>query len=169
MEQSPSWKGNWFSASQEIPCILWNPNVHYRIRKCPPPVPIVSQLDIVHDLTSHFLKIHLNIILQSTLGSPKWLDRTRISVQVQGTCSCFATKMVFKLRSWQHLAQPSSWRTTPCRLSAIAYSVYSRLCSILEAVPPSVTWERAMPWRQGRTLIYEAIKLRRWVNVCTSS
>ena len=40
MEQSPSWEANWFSASQEIPCIVWNLNVHYRIHKCLPPVPI---------------------------------------------------------------------------------------------------------------------------------
>ena len=50
MEQSPSWEANRFSASQEIPHILWNLTVHYCSHKCPPPVPILSQLDPVHIL-----------------------------------------------------------------------------------------------------------------------
>ena len=63
IEQSPSWEVNKFSASQEIPLILWNPKVHYRIHKYPPPFPILSQLDPVHTRKSHFLKVYINIIL----------------------------------------------------------------------------------------------------------
>jgi len=72
IEQSSSWEANWFSASQEIPRILWKPKVHYRIHKCPPPVPILRLIDAVHYPTFHFLKSHLNIILPSKPGSSKW-------------------------------------------------------------------------------------------------
>ena len=42
------WKGIRFSASQEMPCILWNPKLHYRVYKIPPPVPVLSQVSPVH-------------------------------------------------------------------------------------------------------------------------
>jgi len=81
MEQCPPWETNWFSASQEIPCILWNPMVHYHIHKCPRPIPILSHLKPVHTPTSHFLKIQLNIILPFRPGSPMWSHSLRFPHQ----------------------------------------------------------------------------------------
>jgi hypothetical protein len=55
------------------------------------------------------------------------------------------------VRGCYALTQPPSWRTTLYRLPAIAYSKYSQLPSILEAVPPSATWGRTIPCGQGPT------------------
>ena len=72
MEQNSSWEADRFSASHEIPRISRNPKIHYHIHKCPPTVPISSQLGPVHIPTFHFLMTHLNIILPSAPESPKW-------------------------------------------------------------------------------------------------
>jgi hypothetical protein len=73
MGQSP-WEVNSHSASQEIPRLLWNPKVHYRVRNSPPLTPVLSQMHPVHSFPSYFLKIHSNIILPSTFRSSMWLQ-----------------------------------------------------------------------------------------------
>lgn len=56
-EYSSSWETNTFSANQEIPCILWNPKAHYRIRKSPPIALILSHINLIHASPANFLKI----------------------------------------------------------------------------------------------------------------
>jgi len=55
----------------KFPAFLWNPKIHYRIQKRPPPVPFLGQPNPVHISTSHLLEIHPNIIHPSTPRSPQ--------------------------------------------------------------------------------------------------
>jgi hypothetical protein len=52
------------------------------------------------------------------------------SVQVRGSLEVFVTSLFFTVKGCKPHTQPPSWRTTPCRLSAAAYSIYSHLFSI---------------------------------------
>ena len=84
MEQSPPWEVTGFSASQEIPRILWNPKVHYRIHKCPPLVAIQSQIDPVH--VPHPTSWRFILILSSLL---------RLSLTSRLFPSGFPTKILY--------------------------------------------------------------------------
>ena len=68
MEHSPNWEPNWFSASQEVSCVLWNPKVHYCIRH-----PSLFWARSIQSMPpSHFLKSHFKIIFPFMPGSCKW-------------------------------------------------------------------------------------------------
>ena len=64
---------NRFETSQEIPSVLWNPEVNYRICKCRKTVSTLGHLEPVHNPKCHSLKIyfhknpHLNLGLHNGL------------------------------------------------------------------------------------------------------
>ena len=83
------------------------------------------------------LSSHLRLGLQSCL---------KVSIQVRGKCSWYEKIQFLMSRVVNTSPSPPSWRNTPCRLFATAYSIYSQLSSISEVVPPSAIWGRALPW-----------------------
>jgi hypothetical protein len=82
MDKSLSWEANMFSASQEIPRMLWNPKVHHCSHKCPPPVPILSQLDPVHTPTSNSWICSLILSSYLRLGLPSGLFPSGFSTKI---------------------------------------------------------------------------------------
>jgi hypothetical protein len=62
MQLNPSLKPNSCSATQEIPRVLLNPRVQYRVYKSSPLVQNLNQIKPVHIHPSYFFKIGFNII-----------------------------------------------------------------------------------------------------------
>ena len=75
MQQIPSSEAKRISVTQEILRILWNPKIHYRFHKYPPPVPapVPNQIDLAHAPPSPswrsilILSSHLRLSLPSGL------------------------------------------------------------------------------------------------------
>jgi hypothetical protein len=68
-ELIPSWEAAACAATQELPTILSNPKIHYRVHKSPPLVPILSQIDLVQTIPSCLSKICFSIVHSPTSWS----------------------------------------------------------------------------------------------------
>jgi hypothetical protein len=65
-------RANNHSTSLDIPCLLWNPTVHYSVHKIPPLATVLSQMHPVHSLPLYFPKNHYNVF-SSTPKSSDWI------------------------------------------------------------------------------------------------
>ena len=88
-ERSP-WEPDRFSASPDIPRIIWNPKVYYTVYRCPPPVPILIQINLVNVPLPHptswrsvlILFSHLRLSLPSGLFPSGFCTKTRYAYYV---------------------------------------------------------------------------------------
>jgi hypothetical protein len=62
MKKHSPWEAKRCSVSQEICSIVWNTEVHYCVRNILLLIPILSQMNPLNTIPSHFFKIHPNII-----------------------------------------------------------------------------------------------------------
>jgi hypothetical protein len=102
MERSSFCEANWFSASQNISGILWNPEVHYHIYVCPPPVPILRKIN--HYISLHYQFIHhlwyisfIDAVLSalSRVLREDWKKSSELSTNIVYIFFCFSTYSQF--------------------------------------------------------------------------
>jgi hypothetical protein len=65
IHENPSWEADGHSASQEIPCLIWNQNVLYCVHTRPQLFPLLSQKNPVHN--SHGISLRFVLIWYSHL------------------------------------------------------------------------------------------------------
>ena len=117
-----------FSVSQEIPCILWNPKVHYRIHKIPPPVPVLSQINPVH--TPHptswtsilILSFHLSLGLPNGLSPSGFPTKTLYTPLLFPIRSTYSTHLIL-LDSITRIILGGEYRSLSFSLCSLLHSL----------------------------------------------
>jgi hypothetical protein len=127
MKPSPSCEAANCAATQELPTILRNPKVHYRIHKSPPSIPILSQI-------RHFMKFARDLLLCATETRRDPLDAWNVcsfsllgmSTDVSSN-SCRAAFLVIICR-WLDVPVPCSKKEAiTCNVNSNTLEIYAFL------------------------------------------
>jgi hypothetical protein len=92
------------AATQKLPNILWNPKVHYRVHRSPPPVTILSQTNPIHT-TPTYLRSILLLFSHLRLGLPSDIflsgSSTKDPICIPFTCMLHALPFSCSLITFQ--------------------------------------------------------------------
>jgi hypothetical protein len=125
MKQSLSCEANRFTASQEIPHILWNSKAHCRIHKCPPSVSILSQLNPVRTPTSNSLKICIIFYSHLQLGLPSGLFSLGFPTKILYTPPSYPVRVICPRISFFSIFSPAQYWGRNSDHEAPHYGVFS--------------------------------------------
>jgi len=154
MEQSPSWEANRFSASQEIPRILWNPKVHYRSHNSFLPVPShpTSWRSIL------LLSSHLRLGLPSALFPSGFLTKilyTPLFSPIRATCPAHLILLYVITRT----ILGEQYRSLSSSLCSFLHSTAQILSSTLYSQTPSAYISPSMSATKFHTHTKQQAKL----------
>ena len=139
MEQSPSLEANWFCSYSRNSPHFWKPKVHHRTHKCPPPVPILSQLHPVPTNPSTSCRSILIISSNLHLGLPSGLFPlslptrtlyTPLPCPIPVTCPAhlilldFTTRTIFSKEYRSLSSSLCNFLNSPVTLSLLLYLPY---------------------------------------------
>jgi hypothetical protein len=103
-------KANSWLAGEEVFHPLWNPKIHFRFHKTPPPAPILGQVNLVQIRISFLFKTRFNIILPFTPKFATSLFCWRYLTKVRVWICIWHLRHVFRLaRLDLRLGLPRMW------------------------------------------------------------
>jgi hypothetical protein len=129
MAQTPTWEANSHSVGQEIPCVLWNLKVPYRLHNSLALVLILSQMHTVHTFPLYFRKIQSNIIFPSTPRSSMWslpftfTNQNYVCIS-HISCACYVPRLYH--RRWLDHRNNTLWSIQVMKLLIMQFSLASR-------------------------------------------
>jgi hypothetical protein len=162
MELSTTREAASCATTREIPRILVDPKVHYRIQKSPPLVPILSQTNPIHTTASYLYKKHLSVrepalykLLTFHVRNPLFI---RPGLRLFWK---FRNKLIFYGVGLLSPGPKSKLQDHP--LSAVRgclFNIFAATFHSWRAFLPSTTWGQAMLWCQGDHLKWWPMGLR---------
>jgi hypothetical protein len=171
MEQSPSWESDSHSASQ-IPRLLCNPKVHYRVHNSPPLVPILSHMNPVYTFPPNFPKIHSNSIFPPTPRSSECsLSSLRTSASKFCThlprLPCVLLHSPPRTQSWSRVSR-FMWACT-ARSCRYVLCLPHRFISTAVSSAPSMTWPPPGQISTNTAWFETVVLVFRWPHILPTS